>query len=191
LDRGLDAGDHLPLDRPGPGGVAERAEAADLRRGAGHPAEGCVVGKRRGPGQQHLVAAEAEDVADPVALQPGHRLGSAVVAVAANQDVHGRPMAADRAHDMAQHESYLGPVRGLALPQDDGHRLAAAGLVDVDRQKAAAVVVGMEQGQLLTAVNPILGIVDVEHDPARHLVKAITEEPDHRSHHALERRRTG
>ena len=100
-------------------------------------------------------------------------------------------MAADRAHDMAQHESYLGPVRGLARPQDDGHRLAAAGLVDVDRQKAAAVVVGMEQGQLLTAVNPILGIVDVEHDPARHLVEAVTEEPDHRSHHALERRWTG
>ena len=56
----------------------------------------------------------------------------------------------------------------------------------MDRQKAAAVVVGMEQRQLLLAVNPVLGVVDVEHDPVRHLLEAVAEQPHHGSHHALE-----
>jgi hypothetical protein len=34
----------------------------------------------------------------------------------------------------------------------------------VDRQKAAAVVVRVPQRQLLAAVHPILGVVDVEQD---------------------------
>ncbi len=50
---------------------------------------------------------------------------------------------------------------------------------------------GMEQRQLLAAVNPILGIVDVEHDPPRHLVEAVAEQLDHRRHHPLERDRSG
>ena len=95
--------------------------------------------------------------------------------------------AADRPHDMAQHERHLGTVRGLAGAQDHRHRLAAGGLVDVDRQEAAAVVVGVEQGQLLLAVNPILGVVDVEHDAARHLLEAVAEQLDHRGHHPLQR----
>ena len=43
------------------------------------------------------------------------------------------------------------------------------------RHKAAAVVVGMEQRQLLLAMLPVLGVVDVEHDPARHLREAVAE----------------
>ena len=101
-------------------------------------------------------------------------------------------MTADRAHDMAQQESHLGPVRGLARPQDDGHRLAAAGLVDVDRQEAAMVVVGVEQRQLLVPMDAVQSIVDVEHDAARHLLEAVAEQLDHGRHHPLERgRRSG
>ena len=77
-----------------------------------------------------------------------------------------------------------------------GRRMTATGLpvrrlVDVDRQEAAAVVVGVEQRQLLAAVNPVLGVVDVEQDAARHLVEAVAEQLDHRRHHALERGRAG
>ena len=61
----------------------------------------------------------------------------------------------------------------------------------MDRQEAAAVVVRMEQRQLLPAVHPVLGIVDVEHDAARHLTEAVTEQLDHRRHHPLERRGAG
>ena len=49
----------------------------------------------------------------------------------------------------------------------------------------------MEQRQLLVAVDPVLGIVDVEHDPARHVFEALAEQLDHRRHHALERPRAG
>ena len=95
--------------------------------------------------------------------------------------------AADGPHDMAQHERHLGTVRRLAGAQDHRDRLAGGGLVDVDRQEAAAVVVGMEQRQLLAAVDAILGVVDVEHDAARHLGEAVAEQLDHRRHHPLER----
>ena len=74
--------------------------------------------------------------------------------------------------------------------QDHGHRLAAPSLIDVDRQEAAAVVVGMEERQLLLAVHPVDGIVDVQNDAPRHLRKAVAEQLDHGRHHALERGQT-
>ena len=113
------------------------------------------------------------------------------MAVAAHHDVDCRPAGADMADDMAQHQGHLGTVRRLAGAQDDRHRLAGRRLVDVDRLEAAAVVIGVEQRQLLTAVNPVLGVVDVEHDATRHLFEAVAEHLDHRRHHALERGRAG
>ncbi len=50
---------------------------------------------------------------------------------------------------------------------------------------------GVEQRQLLAAVDPVLGIVDVEHDAPRHLGEAVAEQLDHRRHHPLERDRPG
>ena len=79
------------------------------------------------------------------------------------------------------------PVRRLAGAQDDGDRLAGRRLVNVDRQKAAAVVMRIPQRQLLAAVNPVLGVVDVEQDAPRHLGEAVAEQFDHRCHHAFER----
>jgi len=61
----------------------------------------------------------------------------------------------------------------------------------MDRQKAATIVVGIPQRQLLAAVHSILGVVDVEQDAAGHLVEAVAEQIDHRRHHALERGRAG
>jgi hypothetical protein len=70
------------------------------------------------------------------------------------------------------------PAGVLPGTQDDGDRLAGGRLVEVDRQEAAAVVVGVEQRELLAAVNAILGIVDVEHDPLRHVVETVAEQRD-------------
>jgi hypothetical protein len=53
---------------------------------------------------------------------------------------------------MAQDEGDLGTVRRLAGPEDHRHRLAARRLVDVDRQETAAVVIGVEQRQLLVPI---------------------------------------
>jgi hypothetical protein len=40
-------------------------------------------------------------------------------------------------------------------------------------------------------MHPVLGVVDIEKDAPRHFVKAVTEQIDHRRHHALERGRAG
>ena len=76
--------------------------------------------------QQDPIAGEAEDVADPVALHPSHRLGPAVMAVAADQDIDGAPTAADGPHDVAEHEATSVPSG--VLP---GRRVTATGLPDV------------------------------------------------------------
>ena len=140
-----------------------------LRLGAEHDRlapEAAAPERRAGEVEGLAVAGQAEHVADPVALAPGHRLGPAVVAVAADQDVDLGPAGADAADHVAQHERHLGPVRGLAGAQDHRHRLARDHLVEVDRQEAAAVVVGVEQREFLATVDAVRGVVDVEHDRA-------------------------
>ena len=65
---------------------------------------------------------------------------------------------------MAAHLAARGRLAG---PQDHRHRAAGGGVVDMDRQKAALVVMGVEQRQLLMAVHDIDGVVDVERDRRR------------------------
>jgi len=88
---------------------------------------------------------------------------------------------------MPEHERDLGTARRLARSEDHRHRLAGDRLVDMDREKAAAVVMRMEQGQLLIAVHPVERIVDVEEDASWHLGEAVAEQLDHRIRHADER----
>ena len=169
-------------------GVAQIAVAADALphrpSGPRHPRR-----SQADLAQQHLVAGQAEDVADPIALAPRHGLGPAVMAVAARRfDRPGRRRY-DRYPGAAP--ATFGPSGVLARPQDGGDRLAARRLVDVDRHEAAAVVVRVEQRELLPAVGPVLGVVDVEHDAPGHLFEAVAEQLDHRRHHALERDRAG
>jgi hypothetical protein len=52
--------------------------------------------------------------------------------------------------------------RGLARTQDHGDRMSGRGVIDVDRQEAALVVMGVEERELLMAVNDINRVVDVE-----------------------------
>src|SRR5580692_460302 len=152
---GLDASDDAAFDVPAFGGITELAIAADLLRLAGEATQGGVFGERTDLPQQHRVDGQPEDVADALALAPRHGLRSAVMAVAADNDLDRRPAGADMADDMAQHERHLGPARRLARAQNDRDRLAARRLVNVDRQKAAAVVVRIEQRELLPAVHPV------------------------------------
>jgi hypothetical protein len=72
-------------------------------------------------------------------------------------------MAADRPNETADMASDLDPGGRLAGPQDDGHRTTGGGVVDVDRQKAALVEVGIEERQLLMAMHDVDCVVDVEH----------------------------
>ena len=68
LVRRLDPGDHPALDGPGLGGIAELAVAADLRGLALDPLQRRRLDEVGDAAEQDLVAGEAEDVADAVAL---------------------------------------------------------------------------------------------------------------------------
>jgi len=102
------------------------------------------------------------------------------VAVAADDDLHLRPAGTDRLDQVPEDAGDLGTAGRLAGPEDHRHGLAGHRLVNVDRQEAAAVVMRVEERQLLTAVYAILGVVDVEQNASRHLLEAVAEEVDHR-----------
>jgi hypothetical protein len=51
----------------------------------------------------------------------------------------------------------------LARPQHDGNRSAGGAVVNMDRQKAALVVMGVEQGELLMSMHDVTGVIDVQH----------------------------
>ena len=122
-----------------------------------------VVGDCLDLGSERLRAGEAEDVIDAVRLAPVHDLGPAIVAVAADGDAGCRPMAADRPDETAD-----GPRTSTPEGVLPGRRIIATGrpvrIVDMDRQKAALVVVGIEERQLLVAVDHVDRVIDVEHD---------------------------
>ena len=54
--------------------------------------------------------------------------------------------------------------RGLAGAQHDRDGTRALGVIDMDRQKAALVVMGVEERELLMPVHDIAGVVDIEND---------------------------
>ena len=76
------------------------------------------------------------------------------------------------------------PGGRLALPQEHHDRLAAGHVIDMDRQEAAGVVVGVEQRQLLPAVHRVAGVVDVQRDRGRVLREAPAEQIHHHRRHA-------
>jgi hypothetical protein len=98
----LDACGDAPLASPGFGAVAGLGIAAYHRRFALGSARSHVIGGRLDEGAQYIVTGEAADVGDIVALAPGHHLGTAVMAIAANGDVGVRPMPANAAQQTTQ-----------------------------------------------------------------------------------------
>ena len=97
------------------------------------------------------------------------------MAVGAEEDRHLRPVATE--HQAAEKGADLDALRPLRGAQHGGNE-AAVGIEDDDRLKAVVVVVGVEQTQLLAAVDSIEGVVDVEGDPPRHLAKRPAIEID-------------
>src|SRR3954469_21284152 len=133
----------MQLDRP-----SFLALAACWRGGARAPDLALRRGRgvRRGDaGAATVRAGEAEDVIDAVRLAPVHDLRPTIVSVAADGDAGRQPMAADRPDETADMATDLDARGRLAGPQDHGHRTTGGGVVDVDRQKAALVEVGVEE----------------------------------------------
>ena len=93
-------------------------------------------------------------------------------------------MAPDAADDVAQDPRRLVTGWPLARTQQRQHRLGGRRVEDVDGLKAVLVVMGVEQCQLLAAVDGIRGIVNVEHDALGHALEAVAKQIDHRQPHA-------
>src|SRR5258708_27349889 len=144
LWRCLDARHQAPLLVPALCAVAKGLEAAQLVFARERALHGDRVGRLARQSMKSIVAGEAKDVVDALGfLAPLHRLGAAVMAVAAHQDVDLGPMPADAFDDMLEDRADLLAGRRLALAQDHRHRLAACRPVDVDPQKAALGVNGV------------------------------------------------
>ena len=88
-------------------------------------------------------------------------------------------MASDASDQTPYMATDLDAGRRLARPQDHRHRTTGGGVVDVDRQETAFVVVGIEQRQLLMTMNHVDRVVDVEHDRRGRRGVAGAEEIDH------------
>src|SRR5690242_15810991 len=82
--------------------------------------------------------------------------------VAADRDVGRGPMPADAADEPAQMAAHLLTGRRFARTQQYRYRPRHCRVIDMDRQKTALVVVGIEERQLLVAVNNVKGVIDVE-----------------------------
>ena len=94
-----------------------------------------------------------------------------------------RPVGADRPQQAAQKGADLLAARPLGRAKHGGDEAALA-VEDDDRLKAVFVVMGIEQPQLLAAVDRIEGVVDVERDPLRDLAEGVAIKIDHGAAHA-------
>lgn len=99
--------------------------------------------------------------------------------VAADGDACVRPVGADPAYQPAQMVAHLHAAWRLARPQDHAEALPARSIIDVDRQEAARIVVGVEQRELLLPMHPIEGVVDLQRDRLGRTMMATAEQVDH------------
>jgi len=86
------------------------------------------------------------------------------VAIASDGDAGCRPPGPDVTDKPPDVGVYFDAGRRLARPRHHGHRTPGGGIVDVDRQEAVVAVMGVEQRQLLVAVDDVAGVVDVKRD---------------------------
>src|SRR6202140_4899855 len=176
----LDAGDDTLDAAPALGPVIELLEAAHLallRRG--------LVARHRAGLQaldmptQCRGRRDAQDVIEPIGAAKVENLGTAIMIVAAQQYLGLRPVGADRSQQAAQEGAYLlaaGPLGGAKHGGDE----AARAVEHDDRLKAIFIVMGIEEPQLLAAMNRIECVVDVERDPLGNLSKGLAIKIDHR-----------
>jgi len=116
---------------------------------------------------QRLRAGQSENVIDAVSFTPRHRLGARIMAVAPKGEARPGPALSNAPDDSAQMGANFHARWRLAGPQDDSHRTAVFGVVNMDRQEAALIVMGVEQRQLLMAVHNIASVVDVQNNRRR------------------------
>ena len=108
------------------------------------------------------------------------------MAIAADGDVRLRPVFADAVHEAAQMAAHLLARGRLAGAQQDRDRPGGRRVIDVDRQKAALIVMPIEERKLLMAMDDIDGVVNVERHRCWRGGVAGAIEIDHDPHQADE-----
>ncbi len=111
----------------------------------------------------------------------------AVVAVAANEDAHLRPMPADAVDDVPEHARDLFSRWTLAGPEQRQDWFARGRLEDVDRLEAMPARMRVEQGELLATVHEIIGVVDIQLDGVGRGRVAAAEQVDEADADLVER----
>jgi hypothetical protein len=133
---------------------------------------------------------DAENVVETVGPTPVENLGTAIVTVGAQEDLGIRPVGADCAQQAAQEGANLlaaGPFGGTKNGGDE----AALAIEHHDRLKAVFVVMGIEEPQLLAAMDRVEGVVDVERDPFGDLTERPAIKIDQGVAHAQQGARVG
>ena len=140
--------------------------------------QGRPISVKRGFGGQ------SEDVAAALFFQQVHHFGRREVTVAAHHDLDRGPVASDATDDVTQDLLDFLARWPLAGTQQRQHGPAGRRLEDLDRLEAVAAGMGVEQCKLLLSMHSIVRVVNVEHDAARHALKAGTEQIDQFKPHA-------
>src|SRR5712671_8091650 len=174
----LNTGDGAPFAIPGLCLVAGLGIAAQNSQVIDGASRADVVGDLVDFSGERLGTGQTEDVVDAVVLAPTHRLRPSIVPVATERNSRLVPSRADVPYQATQMGTHLDTARRLAGPQHDRHGPALLRVVDVDRQKAAFVIMSVEQRELLMAVDDIAGIIDVERDGCR-LARVATPQSGH------------
>ena len=128
---------------------------------------------------------DAEDVIEAVDATPVENRGAAIMAVGAQKDLGVGPTGSDRAQKPAQEGLDLlaaRPFGGTKHSRDE----AALAVEHHDGLKSVFVVVGVEQPQLLAAVDRVERVVDVERDPFGNFGERPAVKVDHRATHPHE-----
>jgi len=187
FDTGDDALDPVPTF----GAVMERGEAPLFVASRRHLEElGCAGFEVQDMAAQGRGRRDPEDVVDAGGAAPIENLGAAIMTVGAQQDFGSRPVGPDTPEQAAQKRSDLPTARAFGRTQHGGHEATLA-VEDDDGLEAVFVVMGVEEAQLLPAVNGIEGVVDIEHDPLRHLFEGRAIQIDHGSPHPQQGPRIG
>ena len=101
---------------------------------------------------------DAEHEVEALGAAEVQHLRGAVMTVSPDQDLDPRPVAADPAHEAAQEGSRLGAAGPASGAQHGGYRPTLA-IEDHDGLEAVLIVVGVEEPQLLLAVDGVEGVV--------------------------------
>ncbi len=129
-----------------------------------------VLHQTLGLARQDRVAGQAEDeVGIAIGLNQSHQLGIGEVAVAAQQDVGLRPVAAQQAEHSLHDHGVLGAGRTFAGTQDGGHQGTGVCLEHPQGQVAMVAVMVVVKEQRLLAIGGVVSVVQIQRDRDRSL----------------------